>query len=158
MYDDWTPEQIEAYRAYHREYYRANRKRITKLRRRNRDYKRLRNAIKENATRQDEPNNVAEHSDISTSGGVEMISYEDRVADLTDRYGEVCTKSNAAKILGVHVMTIKRMIADGRICSACAGNRVDVRSIAKYIAEPGELENSGRINRIKQRYGSSSAV
>lgn len=38
MYDGWTSEQIEAYRAYHREYARAHRAEISKQRSENRQY------------------------------------------------------------------------------------------------------------------------
>lgn len=38
MYDGWSPERIEAYRAYHREYARAHRAEISKQRSENRQY------------------------------------------------------------------------------------------------------------------------
>lgn len=51
---------------------------------------------------------------------------------LVDRYGEFVDKTVAARILGVTRATVYKMIADGRIEAACGGERVDVRSIARY--------------------------
>jgi len=49
------------------------------------------------------------------------------------RFGEYVDKTAAAEILGVTRATIYAMLSDGRIESACAGRRVDVRSIARYM-------------------------
>ena len=57
-------------------------------------------------------------------------------AELTARYGEYVDKTVAAKILGVTRATVYAMLADGRIGGACGGRRVDVRSIARYMALP----------------------
>ena len=54
--------------------------------------------------------------------------------ELVSRYGEYVDKTVAAKILGVTRVTVYAMLADGRILGACAGRRVDVRSIARYMA------------------------
>ena len=54
--------------------------------------------------------------------------------ELVARYGEYVDKTVAAKILGVTRVTVYAMLADGRILGACAGRRVDVRSIARYQA------------------------
>lgn len=53
-------------------------------------------------------------------------------------YGEIVDKSTAARILGVTRATVYAMLADGRIKSACSGRRVDVRSIARYMASSGK--------------------
>ena len=53
--------------------------------------------------------------------------------ELVSRYGEYVDKTVAAKILGVTRVTVYAMLADGRILGACAGRRVDVRSIARYL-------------------------
>ena len=54
--------------------------------------------------------------------------------ELVARYGEYVDKTVAAKILGVTRVTVYAMLADGRILGACAGRRVDVRSITRYQA------------------------
>ena len=53
--------------------------------------------------------------------------------ELVSRYGEYVDKTVAARILGVTRVTVYAMLADGRILGACAGRRVDVRSIARYL-------------------------
>ena len=53
--------------------------------------------------------------------------------ELVKRYGEYVDKTVAARILGVTRATIYAMLADGRICGACEGRRVDVRSIGRYM-------------------------
>ncbi len=53
--------------------------------------------------------------------------------ELVSRYGEYVDKTVAARILGVTRATVYAMLADGRIFGACAGKRVDVRSIAQYL-------------------------
>ena len=60
--------------------------------------------------------------------------------ELVSRYGEYVDKTVAAKILGVTRVTVYAMLADGRILGACAGRRVDVRSIARYLTmqRPGK--------------------
>ena len=56
--------------------------------------------------------------------------------ELLGRYGEYVDKTMTAKILGVTRATVYAMLADGRIQGACAGRRVSVRSIARYMAAP----------------------
>ena len=60
-----------------------------------------------------------------------------RQAELTQRYGEVVDKTVAAGILGVTRTTVYAMLEDVRILGACGGRRVDVRSIARYLSQPG---------------------
>ncbi len=57
-----------------------------------------------------------------------------RTDELVARHGEFVDKTVAAQILGVTRATVYAMLADGRICGACEGRRVDVRSIARYMA------------------------
>lgn len=66
--------------------------------------------------------------------------------ELVSRYGEYVDKTVAARILGVTRVTVYAMLADGRILGACAGRRVDVRSIARYLTTraPGEMAFSGQ--------------
>lgn len=65
--------------------------------------------------------------------------------ELVGRYGEYVDKTVAARILGVSRVTVYAMLADGRILGACAGRRVDVRSIARYMttSRPDGLARSG---------------
>lgn len=58
----------------------------------------------------------------------------ERLNDMLERYGEICTQAVAAKILGVVPRTISRMCVEGRLRKV--GHRVDVRSICAYIEDP----------------------
>ena len=58
--------------------------------------------------------------------------------ELVDMHGTYVDKSTAARILGVTRATVYAMLADGRIKGACGGRRVDVRSIARYMASSGK--------------------
>lgn len=73
-------------------------------------------------------------------------------------YGEVCTKAQAARILSVDARTISRMIDDGRLSDACAGKRVSVRSIARFVCAPKQICEEARREKMKQKYGSEYAV
>ncbi len=64
----------------------------------------------------------------------------DRTADMVERYGEACSKETAAQIIGVSRSTMYRMIEAGQVSMACAGTRVDVRSLADYIEGRGHAE------------------
>lgn len=86
------------------------------------------------------------------------MTLEERTAMMVRTYGEVCTKAEAARILGRDRQTIPRMIADGRISEACAGTMVDVRSIAKYIAQPRQEDTEARKRRLKAKYNSQFTV
>ncbi|MBO7669703.1 MAG: hypothetical protein J6S60_03850 [Oscillospiraceae bacterium] len=86
------------------------------------------------------------------------MTYRERLDDMLERYGEVVTKTRAARILGRSPSGIRNMIADGRLDAACGGTMVDVRSIAAYVAAPGLMQEVGRINRIRRRTGSQWAV
>ena len=77
---------------------------------------------------------------------------------MVDRYGEVCTKTEAARILGRCVNSVKAMLDDGRLDTACAGRMVDVRSIARYICQPREAEFEARRLRMMARRESSWAI
>ena len=66
---------------------------------------------------------------------------EEQAAELlVERYGESVDKTVAARLLGVTRATVYAMLADGRICGACAGRRVDVRSIARYLSQRTPLQ------------------
>ena len=57
-----------------------------------------------------------------------------RLDDMLERYGEICTQTTAAKILGVVPRTVARMMDEARLRRV--GHRVDVRSIVEYIENP----------------------
>ena len=76
----------------------------------------------------------------------------DRLTDMLERYGEVCTKTMAAKILGRTPKTVRIMLGDGRLESACAGTMVDVRSIAEYIAQPCQIDELARQRRMGRKW------
>lgn len=63
---------------------------------------------------------------------------------MLDRYGEVATRKQSARILGCSVSKIRMMLLDGRLSTACAGTMVDVRSIAAYIERPAEIDQITR--------------
>ena len=87
-----------------------------------------------------------------------MISFEDRAEMMVRMYGEVCSKTEAAKILGCTVKTVYGMLEDERLDPACEGTKVDVRSIARYIAAPKQEDFEARKRRIMKRNGSGWAV
>ena len=73
----------------------------------------------------------------------------DRLSDMLERYGEVCTQKEAARILSIHPRSVHRMMEQGRLRRV--GHRVDVRSIAEYI------ENCGRVLTAPRRRSSGSS-
>jgi hypothetical protein len=74
------------------------------------------------------------------------------------QYGEVCTRATAGRILSRDPRTIKRMIDDGMIASACAGTMVDVRSIVEYMYTAVEKKEEARLERVRRRYATKYAV
>lgn len=80
-----------------------------------------------------------------------MISASEREELMVKAYGEVCKKADAARILGRNIATITAMLNDGRLYPACEGSRVDVRSIARYIATPAQAEEEARVVRMKRK-------
>lgn len=76
----------------------------------------------------------------------------DRMTDMLERYGEVCTRTGAARILGCSTGKIKNMIADGRLALACGGTMVDVRSIAAYIEQPKQADETARQRRMGRKW------
>jgi len=77
----------------------------------------------------------------------------DRMTDMLERYGEVCKRTVAARILGVSAGTVSGMLEDGRLRTACAGTMVDVRSIAAYIEAPAEANELARVRRKREKLG-----
>lgn len=76
----------------------------------------------------------------------------DRLDDMLSRYGEVCTRTVAARILGCSVGKVKAMLHDGRLETACAGTMVDVRSIAEYITQPQQIDEAARQRRRGRKW------
>mgnify|MGYP000143288471 CR=1 FL=1 len=60
------------------------------------------------------------------------LQYKTAEEALVAQYGESVDKSLAARIMGV--TTVYAMLADGRVEAAGGGKRVNVRSIARYLA------------------------
>lgn len=76
----------------------------------------------------------------------------DRMTDMLERYGEVCTRTVAARILGCSTGKIKNMLKDGRVALACGGAMVDVRSIAAYIEQPRQIDELARRRRMGRQW------
>lgn len=76
----------------------------------------------------------------------------DRLTDMLDRYGEVCKRTVAARILGCSVGKIANMLRDGRLALACGGEMVDVRSIAEYITRPKQIDELARQRRLGRKW------
>lgn len=76
----------------------------------------------------------------------------DRLTDMLERYGEVCKRTVAARILGCSVGKIKNMLRDGRLALACGGEMVDVRSIAEYIERPAQIDEVARQRRMGRKW------
>lgn len=76
----------------------------------------------------------------------------DRLADMLERYGEVCTRVAAARILGCSTGKIKNMLYDGRLETTCGGSMVDVRSIATYITQPRQIDEAARQRRRGRKW------
>lgn len=68
-----------------------------------------------------------------------------RTEDLLTRYGEAVKRSTAAHIIDCSPRTIAAMLSDGRLRAACAGTRVDVRSISEYIENPAAMNRAARL-------------
>lgn len=75
-----------------------------------------------------------------------------RLDDMLDRYGEAVSKVKAGRILDVCDQTIVRMLEDGRLASCCAGTKVDVRSIAKYLDAPAVADQEARARRKGRKW------
>lgn len=86
------------------------------------------------------------------------MTLEERTEMMVQMYGEVCTKAAAARILGRNIKTLGLMLEDGRVEEACAGTMVDVRSIARYIAQPRQADFEARQRKIKLKYNSEFSV
>lgn len=75
-----------------------------------------------------------------------------REKEMVAKYGEVVNRTNAGKILGMNASTINKLLDDGILMWACAGTRVDVRSIARFIDTPpaATKEYRRQLNAVKK--------
>ena len=86
------------------------------------------------------------------------MTLQERTKEMLMMYGEVCSRAEAARMLRKDVRTINAMLSDGRLEWACGGTMVDVRSIARFINAPAQVQEEGRINRLKRRAGCEYVV
>lgn len=77
---------------------------------------------------------------------------EERMNDMLERYGEVCKRTIAARILGCSTYKVRDMLADGRLKEACGGSMVDVRSIAAYICQPRQADELARQRKMGRKW------
>jgi hypothetical protein len=69
------------------------------------------------------------------------MTLKERTDDMVARHGETVKFVTAGRIIDRDVRSVKRMLEDGRLDSACGGTMVDVLSIARYICAPA-IENT----------------
>jgi hypothetical protein len=81
-----------------------------------------------------------------------------RQEEMLKLYGEVCKRKDAAKILHCCPKHISNMVKDGRLKEACAGTKIDVRSIAEYIETPREHDNQAKAAKLQAKYNSEWSV
>lgn len=86
------------------------------------------------------------------------MTLDERTRCMVEWYGEVCRKADAARILHCTAPTIRAMLADGRLDSACGGEMVDVRSIARYICAPEAEDFRARTERAREKRGCKYSV
>ena len=72
-----------------------------------------------------------------------------RLDDMLERYGEVCTQKVAAQLLSVVPRTIHRMLEEGRLRRV--DRRVDVRSICEYIENPKQADFVAKVKKNRPR-------
>lgn len=79
----------------------------------------------------------------------------ERMRDMVEMHGEACSYTAAGKIINRSDETIRRMLRDGRIRSACEGTMVDVRSLAEYIERPKQIDEMTRLRKKREQAGVS---
>lgn len=72
---------------------------------------------------------------------------------MVECYGEACSFVVAGKVIGRSPATIRKMAGDGRIRFACEGTRIDVRSLARYICAPKQIDSDARLRKRRERNG-----
>ena len=86
------------------------------------------------------------------------MTLDERTECLVEKYGEVCKKAKAARILGCSQPKVYAMLRDRRLDSACGGKMVDVRSIARYICAPEAEDFRARTERAREKRGCKYSV
>ena len=81
------------------------------------------------------------------------MSPSERENLMVECYGEACSFTMAGKVIGRTPATIHKMASDGRIAYACAGTRIDVRSLARYICAPKQIDDEARLRKRRERDG-----
>lgn len=76
---------------------------------------------------------------------METNTAQNRLDDMPERYGEICTQKVAAQLLSVVPRTIHRMLEEGRL------RRVDVRSICEYIENPQKANFVAKAQNVRPR-------
>lgn len=74
-----------------------------------------------------------------------------RMEEMLEKHGEVCTRTEAAEILRCHYNTVRALIGDGKLMTACQGSMVDVRSIVAYIEDRGGTRRTMKPRGFKRR-------
>lgn len=77
----------------------------------------------------------------------------ERQRDMVEMYGEACSMIQAGRIINRSDETIRRMLHDGRLRTACEGSMVDVRSLADYIERPKQMDSEARTSRKREKAG-----
>ena len=72
---------------------------------------------------------------------------------MVECYGEACSFVVAGKVIGRSPATIRKRAGDGRIRFACEGTRIDVRSLARYICAPKQIDSDARLRKRRERDG-----
>ena len=80
---------------------------------------------------------------------METNTAKNRLDDMLERYGEVCTQKVAAQLLSVVPRTIHRMLEEGRLRRV--DRRVDVRSISEYIENPKQAKFVAKAKNVRPR-------
>lgn len=80
---------------------------------------------------------------------METNTARNRLDDMLERYGEVCTQKVAAQLLSVVPRTIHRMLEEGRLRRV--DRRVDVRSICEYIENPKQADFVAKAKNARSR-------
>ena len=80
---------------------------------------------------------------------METNNAKNRLDDMLERYGEVCTQKVAAQLLSVVPRTIHRMLEEGRLRRV--DRRVDVRSICEYIENPKKADFVAKAKNVRPR-------
>ena len=80
---------------------------------------------------------------------METNTSKNRLDDMLERYGEVCTQKVAAQLLNVVPRTIRRMMEESRLRRV--DRRVDVRSICEYIENPKQANFVAKARNARPR-------